>query len=109
MRVVGSIPRSSPAFGGDVSHSAKRDADAASARQPSVALVAVNPHPSTGHSAPTGAHASAPFLTQLIATEQFLPQTRQYRRGSPEDANEAYGAGLKRAAPRASEPKRRTA
>lgn len=34
----------------------------------------------------------ADFVTQLIATAEHLPQTRQLRRATPADAKAAYGA-----------------
>ncbi|QPF85309.1 hypothetical protein IC762_02955 [Bradyrhizobium genosp. L] len=36
-------------------------------------------------------HADPSFLTQLIATAAHEPQTRGLRRGSPADAQSAYG------------------
>jgi hypothetical protein len=36
------------------------------------------------------------FLAQLIATADQAPQTRHLRRGSPADAQAAYGAGQTR-------------
>jgi len=40
------------------------------------------------------------FLTQLIATAAHVPQTRQLRRASPEDAQSSYRAALGNAARR---------
>lgn len=37
-------------------------------------------------------HASAAFIAQLIATAQKLPQTRERRRASPDDAVRCYTA-----------------
>ena len=42
------------------------------------------------------------FLTQLIATAAHVPQTRQLRRASPEDAQSSYRAALGNAARRVS-------
>jgi len=41
------------------------------------------------------------FVTQLIATAAHVPQTRQLRRASPEDAQSSYRAALGNAAPQA--------
>jgi len=41
------------------------------------------------------------FITQLIATAAHVPQTRQLRRASPEDAQSSYRAALGNAAPSA--------
>jgi hypothetical protein len=38
------------------------------------------------------ARPDAPFVAQLIATAEQAPQTRLLRRGSPADAQTAYGA-----------------
>jgi hypothetical protein len=39
-------------------------------------------------------HADPSFVTQLIATADHEPQTRGLRRGSPADAQNAYGPHL---------------
>jgi hypothetical protein len=39
------------------------------------------------------ARPDSTFLTQLIATAEQAPQTCRLRRGSPADAQTAYGAG----------------
>jgi hypothetical protein len=58
---------------------------------PSVALV---PVASTAYRAPRLAvsRPDASFVTQLIATAEQLPQTRQLRRVAPTDALSAYQA-----------------
>ena len=58
---------------------------------PCVALVPVTP---TAYHAPRLAvtRPDASFVTQLIATAEQLPQTRQLRRAAPTDALSAYRA-----------------
>jgi hypothetical protein len=68
------------------------DADTTSAR---VDLVPVTPSrqprtPATGRLP----RPDPSFITQLIATAEQLPQTRNLRRAAPSDATSAYSAGL---------------
>ena len=67
------------------------DADAA-------ACVELVPVTRTVHWLPRSATArpDATFLTHLIATADQVPQTRNLRRGSLEDAQTAYGASQTR-------------
>jgi len=70
----------------------------ASGEQPvakSQALVAVAPIVRADAPAPLARRAaSAAFLTQLIATREQLPQTRERRRAEPADAIAVYAARL---------------
>ena len=60
--------------------------------QPSIrALVPLRPSPTSGIG-PSAQRPSATFLTQLIATAQQAPQTRQRRRAEPDEANAVYAA-----------------
>jgi hypothetical protein len=63
--------------------------EAVEAAPPCVSLVAVEP---TADRAPGFAvpRVNASFVTQLIATAEQLPQTRQLRRAAPADALSAY-------------------
>lgn len=54
-----------------------------------VALAAPTP------AAPPPRYRQAPFLAQLIATKQQLPQTRERRRAEPAEAVSAYRAMAK--------------
>jgi hypothetical protein len=54
------------------------------------ALVALAP--AAPHREPSPHHRQAPFLAQLIATKQQLPQTRERRRAEPAEAVAAYRA-----------------
>ena len=76
------IDRSEDILDGDI-----LDADAP-------ACVELVPVTQTVHWSPRSATArpDATFLTHLIATADQVPQTRNLRRGSPEDAQTAYGA-----------------
>ena len=61
----------------------------------SQALVAVAPIVRADAPAPLARRAaSAAFLTQLIATREQLPQTRERRRAEPADAIAVYAARL---------------
>jgi hypothetical protein len=61
------------------------------ARPPCVALVPVVP---TIHwsGVPDQQMSRADFVTQLIATAEYVPQTRSLRRATPADARSAYCA-----------------
>jgi hypothetical protein len=58
------------------------------------ACVALVPVVSTAHwsRVPDQQRSRADFVTQLIATAEYAPQTRSLRRASPADAQAAYGA-----------------
>lgn len=58
--------------------------------EPSRAIVALAP-PSTVHEAPSR-YLQATFLTQLLATKDDHPQTRERRRAEPAEALAAYRA-----------------
>jgi hypothetical protein len=66
------------------------DAEFVDIQNPSVELVPLSArldvHPATALNRPDPS-----FLTQLIATADHAPQTRSLRRGSPADAQAAYG------------------
>jgi hypothetical protein len=68
----------------------------ADARPPCVALVPVVP---TIHwsRVPDQQMSRADFVTQLIATAEYAPQTRSLRRATPADAQAAYRANQRRA------------
>lgn len=57
---------------------------------PSRALVPITPSPAGP--APPHHHRQAPFLAQLIATRDRIPQTRERRRVEPAEALKAYQA-----------------
>lgn len=59
------------------------------------ALVAVNAprEPARPMQRPTD-HSRAAFLAQLIAIREHLPQTRERRRATPEEAVAAYAAAM---------------
>ena len=57
---------------------------------PSVALVPLSARPDVEPAAAL-TRPDANFLTHLIATADHVPQTRSLRRGSPADAQAAYG------------------
>ena len=46
---------------------------------------------------PDQPRSRADFVTQLIATAEYAPQTRSLRRATPADAQAAYGAHLRQA------------
>jgi hypothetical protein len=79
---------------------------AAVAAPPQRALVALAPaRPSRTNMPGPGlarAHATAPFLTHLIATEQGAPQTRARRRADPNWAIATYATAMR--APHAAAP-----
>ena len=54
------------------------------------ALVALSP--AAALSEPSAQYRQAPFLAQLIATREQLPQTRERRRAAPHEAAAAYRA-----------------
>ena len=56
-----------------------------------VALVPVVPNVHWSH-VPDQQMSRADFVTQLIATAEYAPQTRSLRRASPADARAAYRA-----------------
>ena len=68
------------------------DGDFEEVAPPSVALVPVEPslYRARKFSRP---RPDPSFLTQLIATAEQLPQTRNLRRAAPADASSAYRAG----------------
>lgn len=72
------------------------DGDVADARPACVALVPVVP---TVHwsRVPDQQMSRADFVTQLIATAEYAPQTRSLRRGTPADAQAAYRANQRHA------------
>jgi len=59
-----------------------------------VPLIRLKPQSDAPHPSPTRRVAS--FLTQLIATSQKLPQTREKRRADPADVIAAYQATVSR-------------
>lgn len=61
--------------------------------EPRAACTALVPLAATTHWAPKIPlpHADPSFVAQLIATAAHEPQTRGLRRGSPADAQSAYG------------------
>ncbi|MFO1110583.1 MAG: hypothetical protein U1E61_15475 [Bradyrhizobium sp.] len=66
------------------------DAEFVEISNPSVALVPLSAQPDVHPTVPLN-RADASFLTHLIATADHVPQTRCLRRGSPSDAQAAYG------------------
>jgi hypothetical protein len=68
-------------------------AQASSATAPSTgrALVAVAPVARAAAPRSPSQRVAAPFLAQLIATDQMLPQTRIRNRAEPRDVIAAYG------------------
>jgi hypothetical protein len=62
------------------------------------ACVALVPVVSTAHwsAVPDQQLSRADFVAQLIATAEYVPQTRSMRRASPADAKAAYQAGQHR-------------
>lgn len=66
------------------------DAEFVEIPNPSVDLVPLSARPDVHPTAPAN-RSDASFLTQLIATAEHVPQTRCLRRGSPADAQAAYG------------------
>ncbi len=67
-------------------------ADASAPAPESRALVAVDPPARTDTLLVIRGRPLAPFLAHLIATDLQLPQTRERRRGEPEQAIAAYAA-----------------
>ena len=68
------------------------DDGALAAEKPAcVALVPVVPNVHWSH-VPDQQMSRADFVTQLIATAEYAPQTRSLRRATPADAQAAYGA-----------------
>jgi hypothetical protein len=59
-----------------------------------VPLIRLAPQNETHHHGPV--HRIASFLTQLIATSEKLPQTREKRRADPADVIAAYQATVSR-------------
>ena len=59
-----------------------------------VPLIPLKPHQDTPHH--TAVHRIASFVTQLIATSEKLPQTREKRRADPADVIAAYQATVLR-------------
>jgi hypothetical protein len=59
--------------------------------QPGRALVLVGSSPQAAVD-PAGSRPSAAFLAQLIATAQWVPQTRQRRRAEPSEVSTIYAA-----------------
>jgi hypothetical protein len=68
------------------------DDGALAAEKPAcVALVPVVPNVHWSH-VPDQQMSRADFVTQLIATAEYAPQTRSLRRATPADAQAAYSA-----------------
>ncbi|MDB5635382.1 MAG: hypothetical protein JWP51_290 [Bradyrhizobium sp.] len=67
------------------------DGVVADAKPPCVALVPVVPTVHWSH-VPDQPLSRADFVTQLIATAEYAPQTRTLRRATPADAQSAYRA-----------------
>lgn len=67
------------------------DAEFVEIPNPSVELVPLSARPDVHPTAPTVNRPDASFVTQLIATAEQAPQTCKLRRGSPADAQAAYG------------------
>jgi len=61
------------------------------------ALIAIEPAAEPRQ--PPALYRQAPFLAQLIATKERLPQTRERRRAAPGDVIAAYRATAKLANP----------
>jgi hypothetical protein len=66
------------------------DAEFVDIPNPSVELVPLSARPDV-HPTAAPNRPDASFLTQLIATAEQAPQTCKLRRGSPADAQAAYG------------------
>ncbi len=66
------------------------DAEFVDLPNPSVELVPLSARPDVHPPVPLN-RPDASFLTQLIATADHIPQTCNLRRGSPADAQAAYG------------------
>ena len=72
------------------------DGGVADARPACVALVPVVPTIHWSH-VPDQQTSRADFVTQLIATAEYAPQTRSLRRATPADAQAAYRANQRHA------------
>ena len=72
------------------------DGGVANARPACVALVPVVPTIHWSH-VPDQQTSRADFVTQLIATAEYAPQTRSLRRATPADAQAAYRANQRHA------------
>ena len=72
------------------------DGGVADARPACVALVPVAPTIHWSH-VPDQQMSRADFVTQLIATAEYAPQTRSLRRATPADAQAAYRANQRHA------------
>jgi hypothetical protein len=72
------------------------DGGVADARPACVALVPVVPTIHWSH-VPDQQMSRADFVTQLIATSEYAPQTRSLRRATPADAQAAYRANQRHA------------
>ena len=66
------------------------DAEFVDIPNPSVELVPLSARPDVHPAGPMN-RPDASFVTQLIATAEQSPQTCRLRRGSPADAQAAYG------------------
>ena len=74
----------------------EHDSTATAANPPCVALVPVVPNVHWSH-VPDQQISRADFVTQLIATAEYAPQTRSLRRATPAVAQAAYSAQKRRA------------
>ena len=78
----------------DQSEQMESAADAADAKPACVALVPVVASAQWSPIPPLS-RANSTFVTQLIATAEYLPQTRSLRRATAADAQSAYQASLR--------------